>query len=193
MHVLDFVVLKQLITYKPCRPLIADSVGHVYASFSLDEEWDNLAVTAVFRNNSISNPVEVLLTEGRIKIPPEVLVDGHLFVSLVGTGDNGNVCVPTASMSRPVRVYRSGDLVGVAPDQRTPAIWAQALSAIGPLSKLDTKNKNNLVAAINEVLSASGEPGYSPVRGVDYWTQADKAAIVADTLAALPTYNGEVV
>lgn len=38
-----------------------------------------------------------------------------------------------------------------------------------------------------------GEPGYTPVRGVDYWTQADKAAVVAETLAALPAYNGEVV
>ena len=38
-----------------------------------------------------------------------------------------------------------------------------------------------------------GETGPAPVRGVDYWTEADKAAVVAETLAALPTYNGEVV
>lgn len=31
-----------------------------------------------------------------------------------------------------------------------------------------------------------GEPGYTPVKGVDYWTAADKAAIVDDVLAALP-------
>ena len=38
-----------------------------------------------------------------------------------------------------------------------------------------------------------GAQGPAPVRGVDYWTEADKAAVVAETLAALPTYNGEVV
>ena len=29
-----------------------------------------------------------------------------------------------------------------------------------------------------------------PVKGTDYWTEADKAEIVADTLAALPTWTG---
>lgn len=38
-----------------------------------------------------------------------------------------------------------------------------------------------------------GVQGPAPVRGVDYWTEADKTAMVAETLAALPTYNGEVV
>ena len=35
-----------------------------------------------------------------------------------------------------------------------------------------------------------GNPGYSPVRGTDYWTPADQAAIVTDVLNALPTWNG---
>ena len=35
-----------------------------------------------------------------------------------------------------------------------------------------------------------GAPGKTPVKGTDYWTAADKAEIVADTLAALPTWTG---
>lgn len=35
-----------------------------------------------------------------------------------------------------------------------------------------------------------GNPGYSPVRGTDYWTPSDQAAIVTDVLNALPTWNG---
>ena len=35
-----------------------------------------------------------------------------------------------------------------------------------------------------------GEPGKAPVKGTDYWTAADKAEIVADTLDALPTWTG---
>lgn len=35
-----------------------------------------------------------------------------------------------------------------------------------------------------------GTPGKTPVKGTDYWTAADKAEIVADTLAALPTWTG---
>ena len=37
---------------------------------------------------------------------------------------------------------------------------------------------------------AAGADGHTPVKGTDYWTAADKAEIVADTLAALPTWTG---
>lgn len=36
----------------------------------------------------------------------------------------------------------------------------------------------------------TGADGKTPVKGIDYWTAADKAEIVADTLAALPTWTG---
>lgn len=35
-----------------------------------------------------------------------------------------------------------------------------------------------------------GANGKTPVKGTDYWTAADKAEIVNDTLAALPTWTG---
>ena len=35
-----------------------------------------------------------------------------------------------------------------------------------------------------------GSDGKTPVKGTDYWTAADKAEIVNDTLAALPTWTG---
>lgn len=37
---------------------------------------------------------------------------------------------------------------------------------------------------------AKGKDGKTPIKGTDYWTAADKAEIVADTLAALPTWTG---
>lgn len=40
--------------------------------------------------------------------------------------------------------------------------------------------------------AALGGDGYTPQRGVDYWTEEDKNEIVSDTVAALPVYNGEV-
>ena len=35
-----------------------------------------------------------------------------------------------------------------------------------------------------------GEKGETPVKGTDYWTDSDKAEIVNDVLAALPTWTG---
>lgn len=37
---------------------------------------------------------------------------------------------------------------------------------------------------------ADGKDGKTPVKGTDYWTAADKAEIVNDTLAALPKWTG---
>lgn len=37
---------------------------------------------------------------------------------------------------------------------------------------------------------AKGVDGKTPVKGIDYWTAADKTEIVNDTLAALPTWAG---
>ncbi len=38
-----------------------------------------------------------------------------------------------------------------------------------------------------------GKNGYIPVKGTDYWTEADRAQMVADVINTLPVYNGEVV
>lgn len=38
--------------------------------------------------------------------------------------------------------------------------------------------------------SLKGQDGYTPIRGTDYWTEADQTAIVADVLAALPNGDG---
>ena len=35
-----------------------------------------------------------------------------------------------------------------------------------------------------------GKDGYSPIRGTDYWTEADKAEIIADVLAQIPEGDG---
>lgn len=43
------------------------------------------------------------------------------------------------------------------------------------------------VIAISEL---KGDKGSTPKKGVDYWTESDKSGIVADVLAALPTWEG---
>lgn len=40
------------------------------------------------------------------------------------------------------------------------------------------------------VMGAAGADGYTPVKGTDYWTEADQAQIVSDVLAALPAWEG---
>lgn len=49
---------------------------------------------------------------------------------------------------------------------------------------------NDGAAGVNGADGEDGQDGYTPVRGTDYWTAADKAEIVQDVLDALPTWNG---
>ena len=37
-----------------------------------------------------------------------------------------------------------------------------------------------------------GEDGHTPIKGVDYYTDADKAEMVTAVIGALPVYAGEV-
>ena len=54
-------------------------------------------------------------------------------------------------------------------------------------------NKDTLdkLSVSNGKLQYNGsDVGLKPIKGTDYWTESDKAEIVADTLAALPTWTG---
>lgn len=39
----------------------------------------------------------------------------------------------------------------------------------------------------------NGADGRTPIKGTDYFTEADKAEMVSAVISALPKYNGEVV
>lgn len=53
------------------------------------------------------------------------------------------------------------------------------------------KETLDLLSAANGKLKYNGsDVGLKPVKGTDYWTAADKAEIVNDTLAALPKWTG---
>ena len=45
---------------------------------------------------------------------------------------------------------------------------------------------------LTDPAGAPGADGYTPEKGVDYYTDADKQEMVQSVIAALPVYNGEV-
>ena len=66
--------------------------------------------------------------------------------------------------------------------------------------KGDYLTQDNLQSATDAALAqakASGEfdgaDGKTPIKGTDYYTEADKTEIVNAVIAALPVYDGEVV
>ena len=55
----------------------------------------------------------------------------------------------------------------------------------------DNKAVLDLISAADGKLKYNGsDVGKTPVKGTDYWTEADKQEIVQDVLNALPTWTG---
>ena len=57
----------------------------------------------------------------------------------------------------------------------------------GSVLKVYDNDRNEI-----EIPAIMGKGGYSPVKNVDYFTEADKAEMVSAVISALPRYNGEV-
>ena len=178
MQTLNFFICDQVIEAQcPGRLVVAQTRGHLFAQFALDQEWEGLNVTAVFSNDFARKSYQRILTADPVEVPKEVLAPGRLFVSLVGLGDGGAVRLTTKRMDKPIIVYRAGDLIGLTPEETTPDLWEQAMSAIGRLDELQTSDKSSVVAAINAVLQSGGGGSVDP----DAIAQA-----VADYMAAHP-------
>ena len=72
------------------RTLVAGSSGVVKAAFTFDNSWDGLDVVVVFSNSGKECNNKPIKYDGvPIDIPPEVLIAGKLYVSVIGFGDSG--------------------------------------------------------------------------------------------------------
>lgn len=72
------------------RTLVAGSSGVVKAAFTFDNSWDGLDVVVVFSNSGKKCNNKPIKYDGApIDIPPEVLIAGKLYVSVIGFGDSG--------------------------------------------------------------------------------------------------------
>lgn len=199
------------ITLTEDETLVAGSVGVHYAEFTFDESWENYAKTAVFRNGNVT--VEALVADGKCEIPWEVLADaGLLYVGI--RGELGDKQRPTLWAAR--KTVHDGAERGDEAREPTPDIYQQLLAEIadieeGKTPELRCEGKTvywkythegeekwrEIVTVVdgNDGVDGTdgkdGADGYTPVKGVDYFTEADKAEMVTAVLAALP--NGDEV
>lgn len=157
MQQLDFYVKKQTLVFTgDCRPVIERSRQNVFVNFTFDEEWDGTAVTVLFDNDHLNETKATLWQGVPLEVPQETLISGYLRIGCIGLRDEGKVRLTTKRMKRGLLVFDCAGLTGIAPEDVTPALWEQALAEIGDLSKLNTLDKTNLVAAINEALQSGG-------------------------------------
>lgn len=110
----------------------------------------------------------------------EAKIPSSPIVSLTTTTEGVRISVSDASGTQSQVVRHGVDGVGIADIHLT--------STTG---KVDTysivlTDETRLTFTVT-----NGSNGKTPVVGVDYFTEADKASFLEDVIAALPIYNGE--
>ncbi len=197
---LKFNVENQMIKRTDSFLPVADSRNYLKAEFKTSDEWQG-AITAVFGYGGCF--YRVLLDGDNCCTVPWEVIKAPLFTVSLFCGDESLI---TANMVD-VTVEPSGMKEGTTPSEPTPEIWQQYVSEMqkkienavpyigengnwyfynGELGKYED---SGMLAAPEKGVDyfdgkdgkngVDGKDGYTPQKGVDYWTDADKADIKA--------------
>lgn len=164
MEIIKLSVEKQVIHRSGNASLVAGEVGVHAVRMAYDAAWDGLASRVLCFTGS-GRSVAVLDNGGEVPVPWEVLQEpGMLEIGVIGYDSAGALVITTrvqAPYGSRIRIYPNTTCADDAPTASlpTPSVWEEVLASIGSLRDLKTDAKNNLVAAINEVLSKGGGGG----------------------------------
>lgn len=178
MIIAKLVVDGVSIRAESCERIPKGIIGAQLAVEFADAAWEGLQKTMVFRGSETKT---VLNAEKLVTIPAEVVSTAgvDLMVGVCGTDPEGTVMIPTL-WAELGKVWGAAlPTEDVTTDPSLP-VWAQIQAMVGDLNQLATEDRESLVKAVNELSrreSVDGKDGYTPVRGVDYWTEADKHEI----------------
>ncbi len=174
---LEFNVKNQIISRTDSFDVVADSKGYLKVAFTFTEEWTGEIIAIFGSDNKYYN---VILADNCCIVPWEVIKAPFFTVSAV-CGDR-----ITANVVR-VDVERSGFAEGEAPKEPTPDVYAQVLNLAKPPHigengnwytwNVKSKGFEDSGIKAEGVNGMDGKDGYTPQRGIDYWTDADKAEI----------------
>lgn len=121
-------------------------------------EWDGLQKTVVFSAGSVTR--DVLWKGGTVTIPHEVLAQPlqQLYVGVYGVSADGALVIPTIRARGPEIQpgANPSDDPGTNPDAE---VWVQMQQQLGDLTRLNTNDRESLVAAINELAANGGVGG----------------------------------
>lgn len=191
--------------------LVEGNVNSLLVKFIFSAEWCSLARVAVFSNGTAK--VSVPLSSDTCTIPWEVLAaPGELFVSVRGVGNTGNyvLCTENEFLGRVDKSCANEEYVDA--EEATPGVIDSILADVAELKSsgaggsgrdgIDGKSAYQLaldngfvgteaqwLASLKGADGTSGRDGvdgHTPVIGTDYFTDTDKAELVAAVLSALP-------
>ena len=156
----------------------------------LDEEWRECdRIQAVLAG--AGGPIRILAEGGRFNLPSALMeAPGAIRMCLMGHVGEA-VRIVTAKEAAPLTVVESGEMAGADPAPEQPDLWATLMEEVRKATEGAKTAAQSATRAEADLRAAAergdfdGEDGKTPVRGVDYWTEADRKPIEDATDAAL--------
>lgn len=172
-----FQLDRQTIKRTDTNTVVAGSKNYLYAKFTaVSGDW-TAPITAIFGAYAV-----VLNEQNECLVPWEVLQNPGSFEVSAFCGD-----LHTANVES-VKVEATGYKPGETPSDPTPDVYQQLTSMVQ--EAIDTAQSVRNDADAGKFDGAPGEPGKTPERGVDYWTEEDKQEIVDEVLKQVPSGGG---
>lgn len=149
--------------------LTSGCVNTVSAVFMFDDEWKELQRLAVFE--TIAGTIHVPLDESdRCFIPPVVLEQaGTIRVGAMGV--NGDKTFTTTTV--PMVIVKGVDKEGTSDPGYSPTVLEHLLKL--------AEETRDIAQSVRDDADAGEFNGYTPRRGVDYWTPTDQKTILNQT------------
>ena len=138
------------------EPLLAGTVGLNKISLSFSDEWAIFTKQIDFTNEQSGETRRISAEVGVCTVPWELLkAEGDITCYVRGIGSDGRLVLRTNEANLgTVLGGDDGDVPGTGTP--TPDVCDETAAKIGDLSKLETNDKSQLVAAINELKRAEG-------------------------------------
>ena len=188
------------------REVVQHGLNSDYVSLDLDAEWRECdRIQAVLAD--AGEPVRILVEGGGFNIPSSLMKrTGPVRMCLIGyVGESARIV--TAKEAKPLVVVESGEMGGADPAPEQPDLWAKLMEEVriatreayrariisvdaatveGDATAFIIEDERGATLSlgiprgpqgIQGVEGPQGEPGYTPQRGVDYWTESDQKPI----------------
>ena len=181
--------------------------------FHTDGEWSGLNIVAHFMQ--VDQVYKRTLNEDMSVMLPSEITSGGFTLALCGSGDK---TIATSNYLT-FRVYKEIFLANEQSTEITPSLYNQLVDKVNSIASWDVEGVEEITGKVNSLMdvdvSASkdgtvttvtvtgkdgiphsieildGKDGKTPVKGTDYFTEADKQELVNAVIAALP--NGDEV
>ena len=172
------------------REVVQHGLNSDYIALDLDAEWRECdRIQAVLAG--AGEPVRILVEGGGFNIPSALMEHtGPVRMCLIGyVGESARIV--TAKEAKPLTVVESGEMGGTDPAPEQPDLWAKLMEGVRKATEGAKTAAQSATRAEADLRAAAergdfdGEDGKTPVRGVDYWTEADRKPIEDATDAAL--------